>query len=145
MPVCRSAAQEAWDLCNKIDNLLEKLLITLLMKDSGISPAVTTNIGTGIRASVMLHLPALVMTGYIKGILEICSKLGIAVRGLYGENTEASGICSNFQSSVSRADGRRNNLQYQQHNKADYRSEGPSEKNCTSRMHTGLKIKYTVH
>jgi protein arginine kinase len=39
----------------------------------------------------MLHLPALVMTGYIKSVLEVCGKLGIAVRGIYGENSEALG------------------------------------------------------
>src|SRR5690606_8871482 len=50
-----------------------------------------TNAGTGIRASVMLHLPALSMTGYIKNILETCSKIGVVVRGAYGENSEASG------------------------------------------------------
>ena len=39
----------------------------------------------------MLHLPALAMTGYIRGMLDACSKLGVAVRGMYGENSEASG------------------------------------------------------
>jgi protein arginine kinase len=44
-----------------------------------------------MRASAMLHLPALSMTGYIRKILEACTKLGIAVRGIYGEHSEASG------------------------------------------------------
>jgi protein arginine kinase len=50
-----------------------------------------TNAGTGIRVSMMLHLPALAVTGHIRRILEACGKLGVAVRGLYGENSDASG------------------------------------------------------
>ena len=83
--------KEAWDLCNKVDNLLEETIDYAFDERFGYLTCCPTNIGTGIRASAMLHLPALVMTGYIKGILDICSKLGIAVRGLYGENTEALG------------------------------------------------------
>lgn len=82
---------EAWDLCSKIDNLLEESIDYAFDEKLGYLTCCPTNIGTGIRASAMLHLPALTMTGYINGMLEICSKLGIAVRGLYGENTEASG------------------------------------------------------
>lgn len=93
--------KEAWDLCNKIDNLLEETIDYAFDERFGYLTCCPTNIGTGIRASVMLHLPALVMTGYIKGILEICSKLGIAVRGLYGENTEASGNMFQISNQVS--------------------------------------------
>ncbi|MFZ5985616.1 MAG: protein arginine kinase [Bacillota bacterium] len=82
---------DAWDLCSKIDNLLEESIDFAFDEKYGYLTCCPTNIGTGIRASAMLHLPALTMTGYIKGMLEICAKLGITVRGLYGENTEASG------------------------------------------------------
>lgn len=82
---------EAWKLCSRLDSKLEEKLDFAFDKSSGYLTCCPTNTGTGIRASVMLHLPALSMTGYIKGILETCSKLGVAVRGTYGENSEASG------------------------------------------------------
>lgn len=81
----------AWQLCSKLDTQLEEKLDFAFDKSSGYLTCCPTNTGTGIRASVMLHLPALSMTGYIKGILETCGKLGVAVRGMYGENSEAAG------------------------------------------------------
>lgn len=83
--------ESAWKLCSLIDNILEKKIDFAFNNEYGYLTCCPTNIGTGMRASVMLHLPALVMTGYIRGILEACSKLGMAIRGLYGENSEASG------------------------------------------------------
>ncbi len=82
---------DAWKLCNNIDLLLENKIDFAFSRQYGYLTCCPTNIGTGIRASVMLHLPGLVMTGYIKGILEACGKLGVAVRGIYGENSYASG------------------------------------------------------
>lgn len=82
---------EAWKLCSSIDTQLEEKLDFAFDKSNGYLTCCPTNTGTGIRASVMLHLPVLSMTGYIKGILETCGKLGVAVRGIYGENSEASG------------------------------------------------------
>jgi protein arginine kinase len=81
----------AWKLCNNIDTLLEERIDFAFSKEYGYLTCCPTNIGTGLRASVMMHLPALVMTGYIRSILEACGKLGVAVRGIYGENSEASG------------------------------------------------------
>ncbi len=52
-----------------------------------------TNLGTGLRASVMLHLPALAETGELKSILRACAKLHLAVRGQHGEGSEAAGHC----------------------------------------------------
>jgi protein arginine kinase len=83
--------ETAWQLCSSLDTQLEGKLDFAFDKSSGYLTCCPTNAGTGIRASVMLHLPALSMTGYIKGILESCGKLGVAVRGIYGENSEASG------------------------------------------------------
>lgn len=83
--------ETAWQLCSMLDTQLEEKLDFAFDKSSGYLTCCPTNAGTGIRASVMLHLPALSMTGYIKGILETCSKLGVAVRGMYGENTDAAG------------------------------------------------------
>ena len=82
---------DAWKLCSKLDVLFEEKIDFAFDKKLGYLTCCPTNVGTGIRASVMLHLPALGMTGYIKGILEACGKIGIAVRGIYGENSEASG------------------------------------------------------
>lgn len=81
----------AWRLCQKLDLLMEEALEFAFDRSSGYLTCCPTNIGTGIRASVMLHLPALAMTGYIKGVLEACGKLDLAVRGIYGENSDASG------------------------------------------------------
>jgi protein arginine kinase len=83
--------ERARQLCGKIDNLLEQKLDFAFSKDFGYLTCCPTNVGTGMRASAMLHLPALSMTGYIRKILEACTKLGIAVRGIYGEHSEASG------------------------------------------------------
>lgn len=83
--------REAWKLCNRLDSELEEKLDYAFDKSNGYLTCCPTNIGTGMRASIMLHLPALSMSGYIKDILETCSKVGVAVRGAYGENSEASG------------------------------------------------------
>lgn len=82
---------EARKRCDDLDARLDEKLGFAFDKINGYLTCCPTNSGTGIRASAMLHLPALAMTGYIKGILETCSKIGVAVRGAYGENTEASG------------------------------------------------------
>jgi protein arginine kinase len=50
-----------------------------------------TNVGTGLRASVMMHIPALVLTGQINRILTAVSQVGLTVRGIYGEGSEAMG------------------------------------------------------
>ncbi len=55
--------------------------------------ACPTNLGTGIRVSAMLHLPGLVLAEQINPIIQSVNKLGLAVRGLYGEGTEALEMC----------------------------------------------------
>ncbi len=82
---------KAFDICNYLDNLIAEKVDYAFSDTIGYLTSCPTNVGTGIRASLMLHLPALTMTGYIRSILESCGKLGLAVRGLYGENTEAYG------------------------------------------------------
>ncbi len=57
----------------------------------GFLTACPTNLGTGLRASVMLHLPALRLTGKIEKVLEVVNKVNLNVRGVYGEGTEAIG------------------------------------------------------
>ncbi len=82
---------KVFDLCNLLDDTISEKIDIAYNDKIGYLTSCPTNVGTGIRVSLMLHLPALVMTGYIRPVLESCGKLGVAVRGLYGENTEAYG------------------------------------------------------
>ena len=82
---------EAWSIINKIDDYLEKELNFAFLADWGYLTACPTNTGTGMRGSVMLHLPALVMTTQINRVLAAISKLSFTTRGLYGEGTQATG------------------------------------------------------
>ncbi|MFA6309464.1 MAG: protein arginine kinase [Clostridia bacterium] len=79
------------EMCMEIDNIFEKNIKYAFNEEFGYLTSCPTNVGTGIRASVMLHLPALTMTGLVKGMLTACSKIGIAIRGIYGENSESLG------------------------------------------------------
>ena len=82
---------EAWGIINKIDDCLAKELSFAFLADWGYLTACPTNAGTGMRGSVMLHLPALVMTRQINRVLAAIAKLSFATRGLYGEGTQATG------------------------------------------------------
>jgi protein arginine kinase len=90
----------AWKLCNKIDTLIEDSIEYAYSHSFGYLTCCPTNTGTGVRASVMLHLPVLSMTGHIRRILEACGKLGIAVRGIYGENSDTAGSMYQFSNQV---------------------------------------------
>ncbi|WP_281883957.1 protein arginine kinase [Paenibacillus sp. YYML68] len=83
--------KEAWDLAGQIDDLFEVQLEYAFDEKRGYLTSCPTNVGTGIRASVMLHLPALVVTQQINRILSAITQVGLAVRGLYGEGSEALG------------------------------------------------------
>lgn len=83
--------EKVFDLCNSLDDTISEKIEYAFDDSIGYLTSCPTNVGTAVRASLMLHLPALTMTGYIKTVLESCGKLGLAVRGLYGENTEAYG------------------------------------------------------
>src|SRR5215212_4991013 len=91
--VLRSGLQleEAWDQINKIDDSLESKLDYCFHPRFGYLTACPTNVGTGIRVSVMLHLPALKLTGEIEKVFRAAKDMRLAVRGLYGEGTEATG------------------------------------------------------
>lgn len=82
---------EAWALANRVDDQLEASLDYAFNENIGYLTACPTNAGTGMRASVMVHLPALVMTNQAGQVLGAVSKLGLLVRGLYGEGSEATG------------------------------------------------------
>lgn len=83
--------RNAWNSLNQVDSELEKKLDFAFNADLGYLTACPTNIGTGIRVSAMLHLPGLVLAEQINPIIQSVNKLGLAVRGLYGEGTEALG------------------------------------------------------
>lgn len=82
---------EVWRLANELDTEFEKSIDYAFSPTLGYLTACPTNVGTGIRASVMLHLPALILAKQIEQVIQAILKLGLAVRGLYGEGTEASG------------------------------------------------------
>ncbi len=79
------------EAANRLDDDLEKNIDYGYHKDFGYLTCCPTNVGTGMRASVMLHLPALSAMGRIDGIIRSLSKLGVTVRGLYGEGSKAHG------------------------------------------------------
>jgi len=83
--------REAWNAIDRLDSALEKKLNFAFDNDLGYLTACPTNLGTGIRVSAMLHLPGLVLAEQINPIIQSVNKLGLAVRGLYGEGTEALG------------------------------------------------------
>lgn len=83
--------REAWELLDKLDDLLENEKPFAFDEKFGYLTACPTNVGTGMRASVMLHLPALEMTGYLNRVLKEAGKLGIDIRGIYGEGSEMKG------------------------------------------------------
>ncbi len=92
---------EAFNIINKIDDCFAKELTYAYSPEWGYLTACPTNTGTGMRGSVMLHLPALVMTRQINQILAAIAKLNFAARGLYGEGTQAMGNLFQISNQVS--------------------------------------------
>lgn len=83
--------QEAWQRASAVDDALEAHLPYAFHERLGYLTACPTNVGTGIRASVMMHLPGLVISGQINRMLSAISQVGLTVRGIYGEGSEAAG------------------------------------------------------
>jgi len=83
--------KECWNESTKIDDILEEHIDYAFDKELGYVTSCPTNIGTGMRASVMLHLPALSITNQIEKLVYGISQLGVAVRGVYGEGTKSMG------------------------------------------------------
>lgn len=80
-----------WQAVDELDSALEKQLDYAFSRDLGYLTACPTNLGTAIRVSAMLHLPGLVLSEQVNQVITAVNKLGLAVRGLYGEGTEALG------------------------------------------------------
>ncbi|MEO6847797.1 MAG: protein arginine kinase, partial [Chthoniobacterales bacterium] len=83
--------EDTYKIVDKADTELESKLDYAFHFDLGYLTACPTNVGTGMRASAMLHLPGLVISEQINKIINSVNKIGLAVRGLYGEGTEAMG------------------------------------------------------
>jgi protein arginine kinase len=80
-----------WDEVDALDSQIEDCLDYAFSDDYGYLTACPTNIGTGLRASAMLHLPGLVMRGHMEKVVRMVNQLGLAVRGSLGEGSEATG------------------------------------------------------
>ncbi|UZQ52510.1 protein arginine kinase [Clostridium kluyveri] len=83
--------EEVYDVSEKIDDLLEENLEYAFDEKLGYLTACPTNVGTGLRASVMLHLPSLSLNNQINGLLNALAQVGMTIRGLYGEGSKAIG------------------------------------------------------
>jgi len=82
---------EAWNDITKVDSALESIVDFAYHKQYGYLTACPTNVGTGLRVSVMLHLPALKLTNELEKVFRAAKDMRLAVRGLFGEGTEAIG------------------------------------------------------
>ncbi|TCJ02980.1 protein arginine kinase [Cytobacillus praedii] len=82
---------EALEVANEIDDWLEEKVDYAFDENIGYLTSCPTNVGTGLRASVMMHLPGLVLTQQINRIIPAINQLGLVVRGIYGEGSEALG------------------------------------------------------
>jgi protein arginine kinase len=83
--------QKVWELINEYDNKIEEKVEYAFDELHGFLTCCPTNVGTGLRASVMLHLPALIILNRLNGLLKSISNNGYAVRGFYGEGTDFQG------------------------------------------------------
>jgi protein arginine kinase len=83
--------EHVWKIINELDNRLSGSLPYAFDEQLGFLTSCPTNVGTGLRASVMLHLPALRLSGQINAAIQGISKLGLAVRGIFGEGSDNLG------------------------------------------------------
>ncbi len=83
--------ESLWMLADRLDSEIEASVPFAFSSRLGFLTACPTNVGTGMRASVMLHLPALRLLNEMDPVTKGLNKIGLAVRGLFGEGTEASG------------------------------------------------------
>lgn len=83
--------RKAWNAIDSLDTALEESLDYAFSPGLGYLTACPTNLGTGMRASAMMHLPALVIAGQMEKVVRAVNQLGMVVRGLFGEGSDASG------------------------------------------------------
>jgi protein arginine kinase len=82
---------DVWKTIDRLDSAIEERVDYVFSSELGYLTACPTNLGTGMRASAMLHLPGLVMQEDMDKVIRMVGQLGMAVRGLYGEGSEALG------------------------------------------------------
>ncbi len=82
---------DAFNLANNIDNLIEESVEYAFDDVFGYLTACPTNTGTAMRSSFMLHIPALEMTGQLMNVIQTVNKFGMTIRGIYGEGSKSSG------------------------------------------------------
>lgn len=85
------ALDKAYDMADKLDTLLSERLSFAANEQLGYLTACPTNLGTGMRASVMVHLPALERSGALRSLSASIAKLGLTIRGMYGEGSGSKG------------------------------------------------------
>ncbi|QQE78553.1 protein arginine kinase [Alicyclobacillus sp. SO9] len=83
--------EKGWNLASSVDDAFEESISYAFDDRLGYLTACPTNVGTGLRASVMMHLPGLVLSGQINRMLSAVSQVGLAVRGMYGEGSDSAG------------------------------------------------------
>ena len=83
--------EEGWRICSEVDDLLESKINYAFHERIGYLTSCPTNVGTGLRASIMVHLPCITMAGQLNVIMEELRKIGLTIRGLYGEGTKGLG------------------------------------------------------
>jgi len=93
--------KKCWQILEGIDRDLEKRIPFSFLSDLGYLTACPTNVGTALRASCMLHLPALTLTKRINKILELLTRISFTTRGLFGEGTQALGNFFQISNQVS--------------------------------------------
>lgn len=92
--------EKAYETASRADDALAESVTLAFDETLGYLTACPTNLGTGLRASVMLHLPALSAYGYIKSLAALMTKIGLTVRGMYGEGSEALGCLYQLSNQV---------------------------------------------
>lgn len=107
MQVLRPGLQlrAAFKTLDKVDSRLETKLDYAFHPQLGFLTACPTNVGTGMRASAMIHLPGLVLSDQINQVIQAVNKIGLAVRGLYGEGTEAMGNLFQISNQITLGEG----------------------------------------
>ena len=95
---------EAWRAVDVVDSQLDAKVPLAFSPRWGYLTACPTNVGTGMRASVMLHLPGLALMEEIGPLVKGVAKIGLAVRGLWGEGTEAQGNLFQISNQVTLGD-----------------------------------------
>ncbi|MGE5328722.1 MAG: protein arginine kinase [Deltaproteobacteria bacterium] len=92
---------KCWENCNLVDNIIEGNVKYAYSDQLGYLTSCPTNVGTGMRVSIMVHLPALTILGYLRNVIDTVNKLGITVRGLYGEGSDFMGNLYQFSNQIS--------------------------------------------